>query len=348
MNQKATAKREFPYVTLILAVTLVLVVAILGYSIIASFGIFGRMDNAAKSVSIKLNEKELDVYRFHVAQNSLYYQYMYAYNGDIDDPTGGLIKYMDASTFINYMLPYSVGTGSYDSTAYDYAEQYLTYCEGAKAAGMYDQLKADSATEIEEYIDMLKESADANGLSLRKYLSMYVGKGVSKNDVKAAMEYYYVGTKYADHLFETFSDEVTVEQINKYVDENKASFYTTDYTYYKLVNNAMKEAIEACKTADEVKVAIVNYMVETNFETLYKTNITNKNIEDAAGTEKTKADVTTTVLALNGLAGKDADGKDITAVFTDKDTDAYKKAAYTICNNINTKTKTELSKVVST
>ena len=310
--------------------------------------ILGDTQTAATSNSIKLSETELDVYRFHVVQNQLYYQYMYIIYGLIEDPTGGSVKdgTMDVAAFINHMLPTYVGTDSFDSTAYDYAEHYLTYCEGAKAEGMYDKLKEESATEIEAYLTMLKESAEANDISLRKYLSTYIGKGVSESDIETAMEYYYVGTKYSDHLFEKFSGEVTAEQIDKYVEENKASFYTTDYTYYKLVNNDMKEVIEACKTADEVKVAIVNYMVNTNFDSLYKTNITDKSIEDTAGAEKTKADVVTTILVLNGLAGKDADGKDITAVFTDKDTDDYKKAAYTICNSINTKAKTELNKVL--
>jgi hypothetical protein len=346
MNQQANAKRGFPYVTLILVVTLVLVVAILGYSIVDSIGIIGRMDNAAKSNNIKLNEKELDVYRFHVAQNQLYYQYMYIQYGMMDDPTGGYVKngLMDAATFINYILPSYVGTGSFDATAYDYAEQYLTYCEGAKAEGVYDKLKEESAAEVDEYIEMLKETADANGLAFNKYLSTYVGKGVSKGDIKTAMEYYYVGTKYADMLFDRYSDNVKPEEIEKYRDENKKDFYSTTYTSYKLVNNDMKEKIEACKTVDEVKIAIVNYMVETNFTSLYKANITDKKIADA-DEAKTKADVLTTVLALNGLAGKDADGKDIVAVFTEKDTDAYKKAAYTICNSINTKAKAELNKV---
>ena len=77
MNQQAKTKREFPYVSLILIVTLVLVVAILGYTLVDSIGVIGRMDNAAKSNTIKLNEKELDVYRFHVAQNQYYTQFMY-------------------------------------------------------------------------------------------------------------------------------------------------------------------------------------------------------------------------------------------------------------------------------
>ena len=107
MNQNAKTKRGFPYVTLILTVTIVLVVAILGYSLVDSIGIIGHLDNAAKSDNIKLNESQLDVYRYHVAQNQLYYQYMYIQYGMMDDPTGGYVKsgLMDAGTFINYMLP---------------------------------------------------------------------------------------------------------------------------------------------------------------------------------------------------------------------------------------------------
>ena len=124
MNQQAKTKRDFPYVSLILAVTLVLVVAILGYTFVDSIGIIGRMDNAAKSNTIKLNEQELDVYRFHVAQNQLYYQYMYIQYGLMDDPTGGYVKngLMDAGTYINYMLPSIKGDSSLDSSAYAYAE----------------------------------------------------------------------------------------------------------------------------------------------------------------------------------------------------------------------------------
>ena len=76
MNQHVKSKREFPYVTLILIVTIVLVVAILGYTFVDSVGIISRMDNAAKSNNIKINEQELDVYRFHVAQNQYYTEFM--------------------------------------------------------------------------------------------------------------------------------------------------------------------------------------------------------------------------------------------------------------------------------
>lgn len=343
MNQQANAKREFPYVTLILAVVLLLVVVILGYTFVDSIGLIGRLDTAAKSDTIKLNEQELDVYRFHVAQNQLYTQYMYIQYGMMQDPTGGYITQglMDVGTFINYMLPSMVGSSALDASAYAYAEQYLTYCEAAKEAGVYDEYKAEIDADIDEYLENLKTTAESIGITLGNYLKNYVGTGVSKGDVKSAMEYYYIGGKYAEKLYDDFSGAVTLEQIEKYREENKASFYSTSYTYYKLVNNDMKEAIEKCTTVDEVKVAIVNYMVNTKFTNLYKSNITDKKIE--ADEAQTKADVLTTVLAMNDLT-------EDKAVFTSTDTDDYKKAAFTIANSISTSAKAEMtsSKIVET
>ena len=346
MNQKATAKRGFPYVSLILIVTLALVVAILGYTIVDSIGIIGRLDNAAKSNTIKLNEKELDVYRFHVAQNEYYTQFMYYQYGLMTDSYGITKMFASGAEYANYMIPSTVGSGSFDASAYAYAEQYLTYCEDAKAKGLYDQYKSEIASDIEEYIEGLKETAKVNGVSFNKYLKQWIGTGVSKGDVESAMEYYFIGGKHAEKLQKDYSDAVTVEEIEKYRDDNKATFYSTKYTSYKLINEKLKTEykIEDCKTVEEVKTLIVKYMVDTKFDALYKTNITDKKIEDA-DQAKTKADVLTTVLVSLELAGKDADGNEIKAVFTKDDTDAYKKAAYTICNNITTSAKTELNKV---
>lgn len=346
MNQKAKTKREFPYVTLILTVTIVLVVAILGYSLVDSIGIIGRLDNAAKSDHIKLNEKQLDVYRYHVAQNQLYYQYMYIQYGMMNDPTGGYVKngLMDAGTFINYMLPSLKGDKSLDASAYAYAEQYLTYCEGAMEAGLYEQYKNETKADIETYISDLSTTAEAMGMRLGGYLKDCMGNGVTKGDVETAMEYYYIGIKYAEKLQEDYADVVTLEDIKKYVEDNKASFYTTKYTTYKLVtgdNADFLKAVKAAKTADEVKTAIVDYYMTQKFEDQYKAKITDKKVEDAAGKDQTKADVRTTLLALNSIGENKA-------VFTDKDTDAYKKAAYEIANTINSSVKTETAKVTET
>ena len=340
MNQQVKTKRDFPYVTLILIVTLVLVVAILGYTFVESVGIIGRLDNAAKSNTMKLNEKELDVYRFHVAQNQLYTEFLYYQYGLMQDTTGITKLFSNGYEYANYMLPNYVGSEAFDASAYAYAEQYLAYCEGAKEAGLYDQYKDEVAADIEEYIEGLKETAKANGVTFNKYLTTWIGKGMTVGIVESAMEYYFIGGKYAEKLHKDYADAATDTDIENHIKENKDSFYSSKYISYKLVNDTMKEAIEKCKTADEVKIVIVDHYLTQKFDAQYKSKITDKKIEDPSGKDKTKADIRTTLLVLNELADKD-----VTAVFTDKDTDAYKKAAYEIASTINTNIKTEIAKV---
>ena len=293
----------------------------------------------AKSDNFEMNEKQIDVYRYHVAQNQLYYEYMYIQWGIMQDPTDGMVRNgtWDATTYINYALPDYVGSSEFDASAYEYAKQYLAYCEGAKETGVYDQLKEQTAADVDEYVEGLEELAKSNNVSLSRYLTKWVGAGVGEKDVRAAMEYYYIAIAFADSLFAEFSDNITSEQIAAYVDENKASFYTTSIVSYKLANEAMKEKIETLKTAEEVKTYLVDYYMDQKFEAQYKTNITEKNIEDV-DKDKTRADVRTTLLALNELG-------DAEAVFKSTDTDTYKKACYNIANTINSTVKTQVAAV---
>ena len=346
MNQQAKTKREFPYVTLILVVTLVLVVAILGYTLVDAIGIIGRLDNAAKSDHIKLNENHVSVYRgnaYQSAYQQYYYEYMYYMYGIQQDIYGVTKMYSTPDQYAAAMMSYY--RGALEANAYNSAEMCLAYCEGAMDRGVYEQLKEETKAELDEYMEGLKTSAKDQGVLLATLLKNNYGNGVSEKEVRTAMEYYFIALKFSENLQKEYADGATAEEIEKYLGDNKSSFYTTQYTYYKLVNEELKTKykIDECKTAEEVKKVIVQYFVDTKFDTLYKTYITDKKIEDTAGAEKTKADVLTTILVLKDLADKDTK-----AVFTDKDTDAYKKAAYTICNNIVTSANTELNKVKET
>ena len=346
MNQQAKTKRPFPYVGLILWVTLALVVLILGHTVLDSIGVFGmaKAGETNGAGKFKLTENQVDVYRYQVAQNQLYMEYMYVLYGMMEDPTGGLIQTMSADQYIAAMLPLTVASGTYDSMAYDYAEQYLTYCEGAKdpAVNLYDTYKKETAADIDEYIENLKKTAEANDMSFRAYLKNNMGNGVSESDVRSAMEYYYVAMKYAEKLTDDFSASVTPEDEIKYRDEHKASFFTTDYTAYKLVSTDLKADIEKCKTVDDVKAVIVNYYLGKNFETNYKTNFTDKNVEDTAGKDQTKADVLTTLLALSKIGENKEVFKDST------DNTAYQKAAYAIVKAINSNVTSEFAKITET
>ena len=295
MNQKTQAKRSFPYVTVLLVVLLALAAAILLYSLINSTGLFGRLNTAARSDNFKVNENQLCVYKYHAAQNQLYMAWLYDAYGLTKNNLAA--TYGTVDVYMNYMIyQYNLSNPhAFDKEAYDYAEQYLIYCEGAKAAGV--TLTEEDQKEIDQYMADLKTMAKYNGVSLSSYIHSWIGKGVSEDDVKKAMEIYYLGTKYAEVKSDELSDGVTDEEINKEVSDNKSAYYSTKYTYYNLVNADLADKAKACKTVEELKAVIVNYYMEQKFESLYKELITDTNITDEAGKEQTRADVLATVLA---------------------------------------------------
>ena len=191
-------------------------------------------------------------------------------------------------------------------------------------------------------MESLKTSAEANGITFGSYLKNFIGTGVGKSDIRSAMEYYFIGGKYAEKLVEDYDSAVTEDEIIKHRDENKDKFYTTAYSSYKLVSDTMKAAIEACTTIDEVKTVIVDHYMDQKFEDNYKTNFTDKDVEDTAGKDQTKADIRATLLAMNGI------GEDTTLHFVSTDTDAYKAAAYAIVKAINSSVSTETAKISET
>lgn len=338
MNQKAQAKRQFPYVTLILLVSLALVVLILGYSFVESIGLIGRFNNEARSDNFKLNKNHINVYYSHEFQNAYqnyYYQYLMASYGQGTN-TSFIKQFSSPEEYISYMISYNAPV--LQGNAYNAAEMYLTYCEGALADGVYDKLKEEIKPELDEYMESIKAGAKEQGVTIFTYLKNNVGVGVSQNDVKKAMEILFIGLKYAENKQTEYSDGVTLEEMEKYRDDNKSAFYTATYTSYQLSSNDMKAAIEKCKTADEVKNVIIDHYLNQLFDEQYKSKITNAKVEDTAGKDKTKADVKTTLLATHKLG-------DAKAVFTSTDTDAYKKAAYQITNTINNALKSQITAV---
>ena len=213
------------------------------------------------------------------------------------------------------------------------------------AANLYDQYKGEVAADVDAYIQNLKDAAESQLLTFGQYLKQNFGNGITEDEIRTAMMYSYIASKYSEKLFDDFSEAVTGTEIDDYVADNMASFYSTTYTAYPLYvndNEDFRAAIEACKTADEVKTFLVDYFLEEDFEEQYKLNITDKGIDVKDVTkETTKADVRTTLLAMNTIG-------DAKAVFTSTDTDDYKKAAYTIANALNTDLKKEIAKVTET
>lgn len=356
MNQKTNKKREFPYVKLILIVTLVLVVAIVGYSIVDSVGLIAELSTSGQSDNFKLNENITDVYRYMNGQQEFtyYYQYLSMYlsmYGSSDasstisminslDPMGGtFIQYVSAGkTGLQYVhdhIATYITLGRFDAGAYSTLRQVLAYCEGAKEAKLYDTYKAEIQKDIDDSIVDMKDAAKSIGVTFSTFRSRYMGGGVTEKDIREALELQMIAAKYAEKLNDDYVAGVTTEQAEEYRDSHKESFYISSYYSVNLYAADLLKLVKECKTLDEATETIARYYFGKNYDTLYETHFKKANITDHAP-ETTKANVLTTVLAMNGIGNYEA-------VFSAADgvgTDNYRKAARNLAVSINTSTAT--------
>lgn len=345
MNAQSENKRSFPYVTVLLIVLFALVAVVLVYSIVNSFGVFGRLTTAVKSDNYKITENELQVYKYQVAQNQLYTAYLYdAY---------GLTNYGLAKTFgspenyINYMI-YYYNTSAPDTfleEAYAYGEQYIVYLEGAKEAGV--TLTEEEMAQIDTYINNLKTTAEANKVSFNEYLKSWIGTGVSKGDIRSAMEKYYLSLKYAEQKTKEYTDSYTEEQVKEYVESHKSDFYTSKYTYYTLVNNVLDVAAKEAKTVDDIKKIIIDYLFKEKIESAFKTNVTDKNFDEPL--EGVKEDILETLYCMNTLGDRELDDAPYKAPADPKaDPKTIEDACYYVATAINADILKETAKIYTT
>ena len=334
-QQKKATKRSISYVSVCLIALLVLVAAVLVFTVLDSVGVTGKLGTAAKSDNFRVSDNELSVYEYQVALSQLSTEYYYYLYGIYQDTYGIAKSFSSAEQYAYYMLPYYMG--SFASTAYEYAQQYLVYCEGAKEAGV--SLDDEDMKELEDYIAGLKTTAESGDISFRYFVNTYIGKGVSEGEIRTAMEKYYLAVKYAEILDEEFSDAVTDKEMEDYREENKGSFYTTKFHSYVLVNESLADKAKECKTIEELKAVLVEYYVGNKFEDLYKDKITNANIETEDNQDAVKSKVTETLKAMFEL------GEDFTKHYTSDSTDNYIKAGYAIVDAIKSLLDTQFNNI---
>ena len=352
MNQRTTKKREFPYVKLILIVTLVLVVAIVGFSVVDSLGLVAQLSTSGRSDNFKLNENVTDVYRYMNGQQEFTYYYQYLsmylsmYGSEDAENTASIINSMDpmGGSFIQYVaagksgleyvydhVAHYITLGRFDAGAYSTVRQVLVYCEGATEAGLYDTYKAEIQEDIDENIASMKDAAKSLGVSFSTFRSRYMGDGVSEKDIRKALELQLIAGKYAEKLNEDYMNAVSTEEAAEYRDSHKESYYISSYYSVNLYNGELFELVKKCKSVDEATKAVAKYYFDKNYDTLLSEEF--KKFTDHTP-EQTKADVFSTVMAMNKIG----DYKEIFTAADAAGVDTYKKAARNLATSINTST----------
>lgn len=276
---KTQAKRSFPYVTVALIAVAVLVLFIVVYTILGNLGVIGRMTTMAQTTNYSLNQNEMRVFEYQTGLDSLYQQWMYYAYYNQSGASSFQQSYPTPQDFIYSMMPTYVAAGAYDGQAAITAGNYLLYCELANAENFSNEaLNEQIEAEIDASINLMKENASALGISLNTYLNRYMGNGVSKKDVRNALRVQFLAAEYMEARLDEISDKLTEEELKEYREANKSAFYSTKYNSYQLSDEKMYNALkdQEIKTLEDMQLAIVNYLVNSKFDDLYKTNVLDK------------------------------------------------------------------------
>ncbi len=123
----------------------------------------------------------------------------------------------------------------------------LILCEAAKERGI--ELDDEDKKNIDAEVEAYKEIADSQNMSVKKFLKTYFGEYVTVDDIRSCMELQILADKAEEAMLADF--EYTDEELEKYCQDNKKSFYFSDYRTIEIkadyVSGAKEEVITAAK-----------------------------------------------------------------------------------------------------
>ena len=307
-KKKVSGAGIFVAVAAILVVIALLVGAI---GVLNDSGWFARSQTAVETEHYRVTGTMMNY--FFMTQFNSYYEYYYQlynsyfknqYDSVYDlmgiDPSKSLkAQYMDAKegeekvTFFDY----------YMGLTEDYVTQMLTYCEFANKAGI--DLDDEDREAIDKSMESMKSSYESQkamyeqfGMSYYSSFSAYLaatyGTGVKERDVRSALELITLAAKFEEKLNndkeELLLSEKDFESIEKYVDDNPASFLMADYYAHSFTvvskdyendaafEAAKKETLEKAQAlagvadAEAFKAEVYKLILEAEKESYYEKN----------------------------------------------------------------------------
>ena len=275
-NLKTKKKSGMPsWLTSVIAVLVVVVILLpLIISAIQESGFFPR-----HRILIESNSGEFDINQqmaTFIAWESLYESgltyYQYMQYGIIQD-TSGITSFYTADQYAMDMAYAGTHNSLRDSVdgVVDLLKQYVAVCDLAHKEGV--TLTDEEKTQIDEVVNWLNQMrANTAFTSLDKFLGYYVGTGIKEKDVRAATELVILYNKYVQQKQLALDEKITLEDLNKYREENPEAFYKIDYLTYALKDKDLSEQLKACKTPLEFNNLVVKIFFDENYKTLYNQN----------------------------------------------------------------------------
>ncbi len=213
-----------------------------------STGVHLRSTVSVTSENYEINNATLN-YMFRSTYNQFYYTY-YSYLSYFGlDPNVNLKKqtYGDG-TWFDYFMDQTIAT----------VERYLVLAEGALANGM--TLTDEDKAAIDETVADIKKDAIENGYgSLNNYFAAMYGNGIKEKDVRVAMELETLALNYQDKLYDSY--EFDKDDYTKYCEDNLDKFYTAQYVYYTVEDEASAKKLSEATTYEEFITLVEEYAI---------------------------------------------------------------------------------------
>ncbi len=280
-------------------------------------------------------------YLIGVQEMSYYYEQMYlylAYYGSASedviqemDPFGTFLSYAEEgkgpAAYIHDHIAEHMPTGRFDDQAYDTVTRYIAYCEGALEEGLLEDYRQKAQDKIEKALTNLHSYADELDLSFDRFIEQYIGKSVTEDDIRKALEYREIAALHTEYLYETYMDEATDADLKAYMTAHKADFFSSEYYAYPLASREMMDLVNDCSTLEEAGLAIADYYIEANYKRCYTKFFQGEIPVEDPDPEKTRENVRLTILSLMELCDDDP-------VLTDDGDDSYSVATMKMVNAI--------------
>ena len=243
-------------IKIVLILVALLCVAALVYTVCDATGVLSRSTVAMSVGEDEISALELNQYyaatrnSYLNSYGSMLQQYGYDVTSAAFDSTACLFD--SSRTWKDYFM----------DSAKKSAEQVSVLCQQAEKEGF----SCDPAAEVQAYVDSLKDAAEANDVSLNKYLTLAFGNGAKVADVKDYYTSRVIASQYMEHLTEGFG--ISEGDVDAYFKEHQDDYTVLSHARYDFTYDESTKS-EAFANATELAASVA--ADGSNFDALAKT-----------------------------------------------------------------------------
>lgn len=218
-EKKENAKIFISVIAVMLAVALVVGSICFVVTSVRSTGNYLRNKVSVYSDNYEINNAML-AYLFadNFYMQKSYFDYYKSYFGLDTSSSLKSQQYSDDMTWYDYFL----------TSAIQNAASMLVSGEAAREDGIF--LDDEDRLLIEKEISLLKEDAEDLSMDYQDYLNDYYGLGVKEDDIRDALELYYLSTKY--YYYQLDSIDISDDAVKAYYEANSEDYMRVSYKSY--------------------------------------------------------------------------------------------------------------------